>query len=388
MGGLLFDEHPLVLSPTLAKELGNLNEAVFVQQLHYWLENKKQAGKNFVEGRYWVYNSVEEWLKQFPWLSSATLRRTIDSLVKKGYVIKGNFNTKKMDHTIWYSLNYEKLMEIGKKTKVQKEEQARLALNNSQSVEKNENPESIATQDVSRIAQIEQIELSKSENRIAQIEQIELLKLSRSNCSNRADRIAQIEQSNTIDYPLNYPKTTTTETTGEGARPPEEVVDGSVCSDKPSCPFTVSSILDSYNVLCPSFPQAISMTPERRKVIFSLCEEGFSLTQIQEAFKKAEQSDFLTGRVKGADWNRFDFDWLIKPSSIVNLLEGKYDNISAQAQKRISQNQALIDKAKQNLVDIKPLTAESVSDFDPFLKESLKRHNVYPVDISDKEASP
>ncbi len=385
--GLLFDEHPLILSPTLAKELGNLNEAVFVQQLHYWLENKKQAGKNFFDGRYWVYNSVEEWLKQFPWLSSATLRRTIDSLVNKGFVIRGNFNRQKLDRTIWYTINYEKIMEIDKKAKEQKDEEARIALNNSQSETNNEVQKNLVGQGTVPFAQNEQMHLSKSANASAQNVQMQMIKMSKSICSKRANASAQNEQSNTIDYPLDYPETTTTETTGEGARPPVEVEDASVCSDKLSCPFTVSSVLDSYNVLCPSFPQAISMTPERRKLIFGLCEEGFTLPQIQEAFKKAEQSDFLTGRVKGADWNRFDFDWLIKPSSIVSLLEGKYDNVSAQAQKRISQNQALIDKAKQNLVDIKPLTAESVSDFDPFLKESLKRHNVYPVDISDKEAS-
>ena len=107
--GLLFDEHPLLISPILAKELGNLNEAVFVQQLHYWLESKKQYGKNFYDGSYWVFNSYEEWVKQFPWMSVPTLRRTIDSLVKKEFVIKGNYNQKKMDHTIWYSLNYEKI---------------------------------------------------------------------------------------------------------------------------------------------------------------------------------------------------------------------------------------------------------------------------------------
>ena len=181
--GLLFDEHPLVLSPTLAKELGNLNEAVFVQQVHYWLEIKKQTGKNFVEGRYWIYNSVEDWLKQFPWMSSATLRRTIDNLVKKGYIIKGNFNQKKMDHTTWYTLNYEKILEIDKKISFEKEEEAQLALAASQSKENSDNPETLTEEEARRIAQNEQIDLSKRADRIAQNEQIELLKTSRSNCS-------------------------------------------------------------------------------------------------------------------------------------------------------------------------------------------------------------
>ena len=191
--GLLFDEHPLILSPTLAKELGNLNEAVFVQQLHYWLENKKQAGKNFFDGRYWVYNSVEEWLKQFPWLSSATLRRTIDSLVNKGFVIRGNFNRQKLDRTIWYTINYEKIMEIDKKTKEQKDEEARFALNNSQSENNNEVQKNLAGQGTVPFAQNEQMQM---------------IKMSKSICSKRANASAQNEQSNTIDYPLDYTETT------------------------------------------------------------------------------------------------------------------------------------------------------------------------------------
>ena len=243
--GLLFDDRPLVVSPTLAKALGNLNEAVFVQQLHYWLEIKKQAGKNFVDGRYWVYNSVEEWLKQFPWLSSATLRRTIDSLVKKGYIIKGNFNQRKLDHTIWYTLDYEKIMEIDKKQKRQKDEEARLALEASLAAVDSGDDETLAEQDEPRLAQNEQIELPKPANRIAQNEQIESLKMSRSNCSNRADRFAQNEQSNTIDYPYINQKTTTTIDCGAGERPPVDVEEA----------------IALYNELCPSFPKAIGPTP-------------------------------------------------------------------------------------------------------------------------------
>ena len=168
--------------------LGNLNEAVFIQQVHYWLEIKKQTGKNFVEGRYWIYNSVEAWLRQFPWMSSATFRRTIDNLVEKGYVIKGNFNQRKMDHTTWYTLNYEKILEIDKRIRFEKEEAAQLVLASSQLEEASENsvpliPEDFIEQQANRIAQNEQIELSKQANRIAQNEQIELLKTSRSNCS-------------------------------------------------------------------------------------------------------------------------------------------------------------------------------------------------------------
>ena len=369
---LLFDEHPLVLSPTLAKVLGNLNEAVFIQQVHYWLEIKKQTGKNFVEGRYWIYNSVEAWLKQFPWMSSATLRRTIDNLVDKGFVIKGNFNRRKMDHTTWYTLDYEKILEVDKRIRFENEEAAQFALAASQLEEASEKPvplipEALTEQVADRIAQKEQIELSKQADRIDQNEQIDLPKMSRSNCSKRADRIAQNEQSNTIiDYPEINQETTTTETMREHARSPAEVAD----------------VLEAYNRLCPSFPKALSLTPKRAESIHALFSDGISLPEIEEAFRRAEQSDFLTGRAKGANWNRFDFDWFIQPANIIRLLEGKYDNIPVQKQIRIAQNQEWLKKTMQDSAQTDSLVLKPVSQYPLFLQEALQRH----PPVSGKEA--
>ncbi len=368
--GLLFDERPLVLSPTLALALGNLNEAVFVQQLHYWIEIKKQTGKNYIDGSYWVYNSYEEWLKQFPWMSIATLRRTIDSLVKKGYIIKGNYNQKKMDHTTWYTLNYKLISEIDKKSKQQKDKDAKLALEASKKEENNENTEPVEIQDSLRYAQNEQIDVLKSADRCDQNDQIDVIKMSRSMCSKRADRCDQNDQSNTIDYPIDYPKTTSTETMGDSIRPSVEE----------------EEVLDFYNKTCTSFPTALALTQHRRDLIRHALSEGITFTQIQEAFRKAEQSDFLSGRIKGAEWTRFDFDWFIQPSSIINLLEGRYDNVPAQKQKRIEQNQALSRTMYSNSTSTEPLTEEAVSQYSPFLKDALKRHNRFPDSVSQEEA--
>lgn len=38
MNNLLFDEPPIVVSPTLAKMLGDLEEAAILQQIHYWTQ--------------------------------------------------------------------------------------------------------------------------------------------------------------------------------------------------------------------------------------------------------------------------------------------------------------------------------------------------------------
>ena len=53
---LLITEPPLLVLPSLAIAIG-LNEAIFLQQLHYWLQ---QAGKER-DGRRWIYNTYDEW---------------------------------------------------------------------------------------------------------------------------------------------------------------------------------------------------------------------------------------------------------------------------------------------------------------------------------------
>ena len=63
MSRLLIHESPLQVLPSLAVKIG-LNEAIILQQLHYWLN--PDHNKNIREGSHWVYNSYEQWQKQFP----------------------------------------------------------------------------------------------------------------------------------------------------------------------------------------------------------------------------------------------------------------------------------------------------------------------------------
>jgi len=109
MSKLLFDEQPLVISRELAKLIG-LNEAIVLQQVHYWLEINRQANKNFRDGRYWTFNSMKNWHEDnFSFWSFDTVKRTFSSLEKRGYLVSGNYNRQSFDHTKWYSIDYESL---------------------------------------------------------------------------------------------------------------------------------------------------------------------------------------------------------------------------------------------------------------------------------------
>lgn len=108
MSNLLFDERPLVVSPKLAVLLGDLDKAVILQQIHYWLERST----NLKDGYKWVYNSMAEWNKQFPWIAIATLKRKFKSLEDENLLITGNYNRAKFDKTKWYRINYDVLNEM------------------------------------------------------------------------------------------------------------------------------------------------------------------------------------------------------------------------------------------------------------------------------------
>ena len=116
MSKLLFDENPLVVNTGLAVKIG-LNEAIILQQIHYWLEINKKAKRNFRDNETWCYNTYKKWQEQFPFFSLKTIQRTIISLENMGFLITGNYNKLKIDKTKWYRINYKTLENVSEFTK-------------------------------------------------------------------------------------------------------------------------------------------------------------------------------------------------------------------------------------------------------------------------------
>ncbi|WP_068985149.1 hypothetical protein [Lysinibacillus xylanilyticus] len=106
--GRLVEGAFLGFSPVLAKIIG-LNEAVFLNQLHYW----KQRSKNERDGFVWVYKTYLEWQHELPFWSNATIRRVISSLEKQDLLVStSEYNKMGIDKTKWYRINYENLTNI------------------------------------------------------------------------------------------------------------------------------------------------------------------------------------------------------------------------------------------------------------------------------------
>ena len=106
IGKLLIDDQPLQVLPSLAEAIG-LNESLVLQQIHWLLSRSKKK----VSGKYWVFNTYEEWQeKHFRFFSISTIRRTINRLEELNLLISSTeFNQMKVDKTKWYTINYEAL---------------------------------------------------------------------------------------------------------------------------------------------------------------------------------------------------------------------------------------------------------------------------------------
>jgi hypothetical protein len=110
MSSLLFDEPPLVVSPTLACAIG-LQEAIVLQQIHYWSSHSKCLH----EGRKWVYNTYEEWAVQFPFWKPESIRKIVANLRAQGLVDVEKLSDDKANRTNYYAINYERLRELSAK---------------------------------------------------------------------------------------------------------------------------------------------------------------------------------------------------------------------------------------------------------------------------------
>jgi hypothetical protein len=118
MNRTLIPEPPLQVLPSLAVAIG-LNQAIVLQQIHYWLINPSTKN-NIYDGERWVYNPLESksqhhdrdsWANQFPFWSVDTIKRTISKLVNQGLLIKKQLRLQSMDRTMFYRIDYAMLAE-------------------------------------------------------------------------------------------------------------------------------------------------------------------------------------------------------------------------------------------------------------------------------------
>lgn len=106
---LLINEYPLQILPSLAQTIG-LNEAIVLQQLHYWIVNKNNKGY-YQDGHKWVYNSYTAWQESnFPFWSIPTIQRIFTSLEEQGLIISTQIAS--TNRNKYYRINYDKMTQL------------------------------------------------------------------------------------------------------------------------------------------------------------------------------------------------------------------------------------------------------------------------------------
>lgn len=90
----------------LATKVG-LENAAFLQDIAYWVDNNRSSNTNFVNGRYWSFSSQEELCKRHPYWTRKQVQRVIKNCKDNGWLLVGNFNHNPYDRTNWYTISSE-----------------------------------------------------------------------------------------------------------------------------------------------------------------------------------------------------------------------------------------------------------------------------------------
>lgn len=105
---LLINEPPLQILPILVQELG-LNEAIILQQIHYWLQSP--SNRHLIDDYYWVRYIPQQWAEQFSFWDQKTLLHAIKNLEEKLEILISMENHDS-DETKYYTIDYWTLEQV------------------------------------------------------------------------------------------------------------------------------------------------------------------------------------------------------------------------------------------------------------------------------------
>ena len=84
--------------------LCGVNAALVYAHICFWIKQNSQREDCWHEDKAWMYQSQDQIAKHFEFMSRDQVQRSIDILIKKGILIKGNFNIRALDKVTWYSV--------------------------------------------------------------------------------------------------------------------------------------------------------------------------------------------------------------------------------------------------------------------------------------------
>lgn len=275
--------------------------AVILNQFVYWSdrvndfdkmieEERKIASKEGIELNQplkhgWIYKKAEELIEEtMLGISQTSMRNKIKLLVKMGFLTERDNPNYKWDHTKQYRVNFQKL----------KDELSKHGYS-LQGYKVLETPENIESQNLSFESQTATDRISKFELHNSEFE--EQYQRLHSEITNKEKSIKEKVDSEKQSF---------------SPSPTEKKESG-----------TCQKVVDSFNKTCTSLPQVRSLTDKRKRAI-KLILKKYSLKELETVFKKVEESAFLNGN--SDKWSGATFDWILKESNFIKVLEGNYDD--------------------------------------------------------------
>lgn len=82
-----------------------IEEAILFQNIAHWVEVNRSRESNFINGRYWTFNTANGFRKIFPYMSAKKIQRVLKKLEECGLIITGNYNETPYNRTKWYTLS-------------------------------------------------------------------------------------------------------------------------------------------------------------------------------------------------------------------------------------------------------------------------------------------
>lgn len=87
----------------IAKTL-DVNQAIFLHNIAFWVKNNQANNVNFHDGYYWTFNSVKAHKEHFPYWSVQQLTRIINKLEDANIIKTKALNKAGYDRTKWYTI--------------------------------------------------------------------------------------------------------------------------------------------------------------------------------------------------------------------------------------------------------------------------------------------
>lgn len=97
-------------SVEIAKQIG-VDGAILINHFGYWHDRNKTANNNFVDGRFWTYNTVKALADQFPYWTEKQVRTHLSHLLAADYLLTAHYGGS--NRTTWYALTEKGLNLLG-----------------------------------------------------------------------------------------------------------------------------------------------------------------------------------------------------------------------------------------------------------------------------------